>query len=150
MFAVTADRAVFHLDGPVVILIGIVCGLAEAGHGFDANGVAFDEFVATAFLAVVRNLGGFVHAGADAVSDVILNDTEVTFFQNLFDSVTNVADVGTGFDFVDSFPHGGFGDGNHFLDGGTTLTADEHGKSGVGEIAVVIDVEVEGYFVANF
>ena len=79
VLTVATDAAVFHFDGPVVVFVDIVGGFAKAGHGFDADSVAFDEFVTVAFFAVIRNFGGFVHGFADAVADVVFNDTEVAF-----------------------------------------------------------------------
>ena len=79
VFTVTADAAVFHLDGPVVVFVDVIGGFAETGHGLDTDGVAFDEFVAVAFFAVIGDFGGFVHGFADAMTDVIFDDAEVAF-----------------------------------------------------------------------
>ena len=77
MFEVTADGAVFHFDRPVILFIYIVGWLAEARHRLNADGVTFDELVAVAFFAIIRNLGSFVHTNVDAVADVIFDHAEV-------------------------------------------------------------------------
>ena len=61
VFAVTADAAVFHFDGPIVVFVDIVGGFAEAGHGLDTDSITFNEFIAVAFFAIVGNFGWFVH-----------------------------------------------------------------------------------------
>ena len=80
VFAVTADAAVFHFDGPVVVFVDVVGRFAETRHGFDADSVAFNKLVAVTLFAVIGHFGGFVHSFADAVADVILDNSEMAFF----------------------------------------------------------------------
>ena len=124
VFAVATDTAVFHADGPVARFVDIVGGFAEARHGFDANSVAFNEFVTATFLAIVWNFGKFVHRFAKTMADVVFEDAEVVFAEDLFDGMTNVANVGAWSHLLDSLPHGGLGDFDHFLDGWATFTTD--------------------------
>ncbi len=144
MLTVTAYAAIFHLDGPVAIFVDVVGWFAEAGHGLDADGVAFDELVAATFLAVVRDFGGFVHRFTNAVADVVFDYTEVALTEYLLDGVADVADMGARLYLLNSLPHGGFGDFNHFFDGRVTFATNQHGEGGVGKIALVLDVEVKG------
>ena len=113
----TTNRAVLHFDGPIVVFINVISRFTKAGHWLNADSVALNEFVTVAFFAIVWNFGFFVHSLTDAVTDVVFNNAEMAFFQNLFDGVPDVADVSAGLDLLDSLPHGGFGDLNHFLDG---------------------------------
>lgn len=98
-------------------------------------------------MAIVGDLGGFVHGEADAVSNVIFDDAEVATTKNGFDGVSDVAKVNTWPNLTDAGPEGGFGGLDHLFDGGAGL-ANVGGEGGVGVVALVFDDEVKGDLVA--
>ena len=89
-----------------------------------------------------------MHLFADAVADVIFDDAKLAFSEDSFDGVANGTEVDAGLDLFDAGPEGALGGLNHLLDGGRTLSSDEHGEGAVGVVTLVEDDEVEGGLVA--
>ena len=69
---------------------------SQIDHGLDGEGHAGFEFWADAAFSKIRNLGIFVKAAADAVSNKFANDAEAIFYGLGFDEVGNVADAMSG------------------------------------------------------
>lgn len=90
-----------------------------------------------------------MHFATNTVADIVFDNSEVGAAEDGFDGVADVADMGTGADFVDAGPEGGFGIFDHFFDGGVGA-ADDGGKGGVGMVSSVFNDEVERDFVAVF
>ena len=69
---------------------------SQIDHGLDGEGHAGFEFWADAAFSKIRNLGIFVKAATDAVSNKFANDAEAIFYGLGFDEVGNVADAMSG------------------------------------------------------
>ena len=97
----------------------------------------------------MQHLWLFVEHTANAVATKLTHHRKAVAFGKALDRVTNVTQVGAGFDLLNAFPHGIVGQGRQAFGGDRCLTDMEH-AAGVAMPAVLDDGDVDVHRVPFF
>ena len=96
---------VFGDDGPAIAHF-FDLAFASVDHRLDGEDHAGHKLHQSTGLAVVQNLGFFVKATTYAMATKFAHHREAVAFGKFLDGVTNVTQVGAGFNLLNAFPHG--------------------------------------------